>query len=113
MTLEDLMRGVKAVYEYLPTENTFKFLGSSFTVVFNDRYYLVTADHVIDGKQIDALRFFDPVMLNKLAFKGFYPPKSEDERDDLAIFEIDNSQLEWTGFVGWVFYSLTDKKIGN
>jgi hypothetical protein len=66
--------------------------------VFNDRYDLVTAGHVIDGKQIDALRFLDPVMLNKLAFKGFYPPKSEDERDDLAIFEIDNSQLDMDGF---------------
>jgi len=55
--------------------------------------YLITAGHIVEGRQIDDLRVFHPETGEPVPFKKHHPPKSKDDRDDLWIFEIDQEKL--------------------
>ncbi len=69
------------------------FSGTSFTAKFHDRLYLVTAGHVVSDQSAQNLRVFDPVTAHSLPFKKFHPRKSSEDRDDLAVFEIETRML--------------------
>ena len=55
MTIEDLTKCVKAVYERVWGEDRYEFLGSGFAISWGNRTFLVTAGHVIQGKAQSAL----------------------------------------------------------
>ena len=111
ITLNDLTNGVHAVYEHLWSPHRYEFLGSSFTVAFDGRTFLVSAGHVVAGKKLNKLRFLDAAgTLKYLFFKGVDLPKSGAMRDDLAILEIDTSRLDLDGHRALGFLPLDRQK---
>lgn len=98
MTLEDLTHAVHAVYEHFSFPSRYEFLGSSFTVGFGDRFFLVTAGHVVAGKKMTALRFLDHAgVLKKLYFKAVDIRGPKPFKDDLGILEINTEPLDVDG----------------
>jgi hypothetical protein len=96
-TLSNLLRCTKPIYKDLQPStgrDEFSFLGTGFTARFYDRWYFITAGHVVPEEGPDLLRVFDPETGNSLPFKGYRPRESSNDQDDVAIFEIDISLLE-------------------
>src|ERR1700730_11214371 len=80
-----LLRCTKPIYEDLrATKGTdeYCFLGSGFTAKFHDRWYFVTAGHVVPAAGPQNLRVFDPDTNNALPFRRFNGRKSASDRDD-------------------------------
>jgi len=94
--IDELLRCTNPVFEDLyPSggKDEYAFRGTSFTAKFHDRLYLVTAGHVVSDQSAQNLRVFDPVTAHSLPFKKFHPRKSSEDRDDLAVFEIETTML--------------------
>src|SRR5258708_39639605 len=92
--IDELLRCTNPVFEDLyPSggRDEYAFRGTTFTVKFHDRLYLVTDGHVVHDQVAQNLRVFATVTAHSLPFKKFHPP-SED-RDDLAVCEIETTML--------------------